>query len=177
MTAAFPRFETWLLVAQIMGGIAVGAAWLRSDSTSGWPRVALVFLIAGGLLGVAASMALRGSFRIRPTPREGARLVQAGVYRWLRHPMYVAVMLVFAAAACSRPSTWVLLTSGLNLVLYLGKARYEESVLMHHYQGYAQYRESTLGVKPLPGPGTRRRSRTNANPDQPDSPSGPTRQE
>ena len=173
MTAASPRSESWLIAAQSVGGIAVGIAWLRSDSIGGWPLVAFLVLVAGTLLGIAASVALRGSFRVRPTPRDDARLVQGGIYRWLRHPMYVAVILIFAAAALSRPSTWVLLTAGLNLALYLGKARYEESVLMHHYPDYAQYREHSIGVRPLAGPGKRRGEGMNPDPDRPDPPSAP----
>ena len=177
MATTPPRFETGLIAAQGMGAVAVGAAWLGAGSTPGWPLTAVIILAAGGLLGVAASVALRGSFRVRPTPGDDARLIQGGVYRWLRHPMYVAVILIFSAAAVSRPSTWVLVAVGLNLALYLGKARYEESVLMRHYQGYARYREGTLGVRPLGGPGKGGGERTPANPDSTDQSSDPTTKE
>ena len=79
-----------------------------------------------------------------------------------------------AAAACSRPSIWVLLIVGLNFGLYLGKARYEESVLMKYYEGYADYRDGTLGVKPLPDSGARRQTTSTENQQQHDSPSGPS---
>jgi hypothetical protein len=81
---------------------------------------------------------------------------------------------LLAAAASSRPSIWVLLIVGLNFGLYLGKARYEESVLMDRYEGYADYREGTLGVKPLPDSGARRQTTSTANQQQHDSPSGPS---
>ena len=174
MTTASPRFETFLLAAQSLGGLGLGAAWLLSGSTSGWPLVALALLIAGGLLAVAAFVALSGSFRVVPSPHADATLVRTGIYRWLRHPMYVAVLLVLAAAACSRPSAWVLLIVGLNFVLYLGKARYEESVLMDHYEGYADYREGTLGVKPLADSSARRQGTPTTNQEQSESPSGPS---
>jgi protein-S-isoprenylcysteine O-methyltransferase Ste14 len=177
MTAASPRFEIFLLAAQILGGLGLGAAWLLSSSISGWPLVALALLIGGGLLAVAAFVALSGSFRVVPSPRAGATLVQAGIYRWLRHPMYVAVILVLAAAACSRPSIWVLLIVGLNCALYLGKARYEESVLIDHYEGYADYRQGTLGVKPLADSGARRHDAPTTDQEQSESPSGPSERE
>ena len=149
MSSTIPVLERWLLAGQAIGGVAVGVAWLLA-SAEGWPGIALALLALGLITGVAAFAALGNSFRVAPSPHRDAQLVRHGIYRWLRHPMYVAVVFVLAAAACSRPAVSVLVATGLNFVFYLAKARYEERVLMHHYPDYEDYRTRTVGVRPLP---------------------------
>ena len=149
MSGAIPVLERWLLAGQAIGGFAVGVTWLRA-SAAGWPEIALVLFALGLVIGVTAFAALGNSFRIAPSPHSDAQLVRHGIYRWLRHPMYVAVVFALAAAACSRPAASVLVATGLNLVFYFAKARYEERVLMQHYPDYEDYRTRTVGVQPLP---------------------------
>jgi len=80
-----------------------------------------------------------GNFNIHPAPRLDGVLVLGGPYRFIRHPMYSAVLLA-AAALALLVSSW---TSGclwlaLALVLLL-KSRVEESWLCAHYPPYAVY--------------------------------------
>ena len=140
--------ERILVAAQALGGLAFALAWLLGGDARGWRSAGLALLVAGLLLGVAGVVALGRSFRIGPTPRRGARLIQSGIYRWLRHPMYAAVLLALGGGACLRPTGPVLLITALNFILYFVKARYEEAVLLEHYPGYARYRETSLGVRP-----------------------------
>jgi protein-S-isoprenylcysteine O-methyltransferase Ste14 len=111
-------------------------------------------LLAAASLALAgwAFVSLGASFRVAPTPLPGARLVRTGIYRWVRHPMYVSVMLATAAAVVARPSVPVMIVAGMNALLYLAKTRYEERALDAHYAEYAGYRRQTLGL-----PFTRRR--------------------
>jgi len=157
MTTSSRRFELVLATFQAAGGVGLCAAWLVA-SARGWPILALLAAGSGAGLGLAATYSLGRSFKVTPTPREGARLVQSGVYRWLRHPMYVAVLLILLAAALSRPSITVLVISALNFTLYLVKARYEEAVLLEHYDEYHGYRGRSVGVKADPATALRRGS-------------------
>lgn len=150
-TGRLPARERALIAAQVTAGLAAAVAWTLADPSGGHGWIGLALAAAGAALALLARRALGGSFRIAPSPREGARLVRRGVYRWLRHPMYVSVCLVLAGAAVSRPDRAVLALVAANFVLYLIKARYEESVLLAHYPDYAAYREGTLGV-PVAGP-------------------------
>ena len=142
-----PRIEVWLVAAQVAAGLSVAAAWIGAGPTAGWPVAGSALIVAGLILAAAAGRALGPSLRIAPTPRAGARLVRHGIYRWLRHPMYVAVALVLTGVACTRPAWPVLLITSFNFVLYFCKARYEEGVLMRHYPDYARYRERTFGAR------------------------------
>lgn len=140
-----PATDRILLVAQGLGGLALVASCLIWPAP-GWPRLAAGLAAASLAIAGWAFVSLGTSFRIAPTPRPGARLVRTGIYRWFRHPMYVSVMLATAAAFLARPSAPVAIVAGLNAVLYLVKARYEERVLDGHYPEYAGYRRRTLGL-------------------------------
>lgn len=80
-----------------------------------------------------------GNFNIRPEPKDGARLVMGGPYRWVRHPMYVALLLGMAAVALTAHGwaqvvLWVVLAVVLNF-----KAALEERLLRQRWPDYAAY--------------------------------------
>lgn len=89
-----------------------------------------------------------GNFNIRPEPRLDGRLVQLGPYRWVRHPMYGAVLLLAAGAA-----VWLANAIGAGLwmallAVLIAKASLEEQWLMEHYPQYADYRLRTWRLLP-----------------------------
>lgn len=80
-----------------------------------------------------------GNFNIHPAPKTSGALVTGGPYRWIRHPMYSAVLLGAAAMAwLAEPSAGVAAWYALALVL-LTKASLEERWLREHHAGYAAY--------------------------------------
>lgn len=145
MSVGNPRIERWLVLGQALGALALGIAWWRSAST-GWPEAGLALSGLGVALAGAAYPSLRRAFRVGPIPQPGTVLVCTGIYRWVRHPMYVGALLVFAAAVTSRPSTGVTLAVAFNATWYLVKASYEESLLLAHFPDYAAYRRRTVGL-------------------------------
>lgn len=129
-------------------------AWLAAPA---FPRPDLAsppwgLLSAAVVLGLWALSANRpGNFNIRPTPRTGARLVQRGPYRWIRHPMYSAVLLaglagVLAADGALRTSAgavWLLLFA----VLWI-KSGLEERWLAARHPAYRAYQRRTRRFVP-----------------------------
>ncbi len=90
-----------------------------------------------------------GNFNIRPEPKSGALLVMSGPYRWVRHPMYVALLLAMAGIAAEAPDNvslglWVILLLVLNF-----KAALEERLLQQRWPEYANYRARTQRFIPL----------------------------
>lgn len=148
-TRAVDRF---LLTLQATLAVALVAAWVLGPDPAQRSMVRTALAALAGTLamgvGLAALVSMRNSFRIVPTPRHDAVLIQHGVYRRLRHPMYTSVLLLLIAISLHHPSVAVLLVAGINAAFYLGKARYEESLLLAHYPAYAQYRARTWGVVP-----------------------------
>ncbi|XXT19537.1 methyltransferase [Sorangium sp. So ce429] len=92
---------------------------------------------AAALIQLWAVLSLRTSFSLLPAARE---LVQAGPYRYLRHPMYFSYLVVVTAAVVYTPA-WR--NVGLALLAYgalLARAVLEEREMSRHSRRYARYR-------------------------------------
>lgn len=115
-------------------------------------RLGLAFagLLAAGLaIGLWAISANRpGNFNIRPDPKEGGALVTGGPYRWIRHPMYLAVLVFMAAFVAAGDAAQALLWLLLAVVL-AAKAVREERGMAQVHPGYAAYRARTRALVPF----------------------------
>jgi protein-S-isoprenylcysteine O-methyltransferase Ste14 len=125
---------------------------------AGWHGAATLPLIAAGALGAWALSANRpGNFNIRPEPKSGGRLVTGGPYRYVRHPMYLALLLatagfaagyadfaIWRASDLARAAAWL----GLAAVLH-AKSGIEERALRALYPDYAEYARRTKRVIPF----------------------------
>lgn len=141
---AHHRLGTVLVGLQfaLIGALAVLAlpALLRGHAPAG----ASVLAAAGALLGLWALSSNRpGNFNIRPTPREGGQLVQQGPYRWIRHPMYSAVIACGLACAWAGSSLWGWSGAVALVAVLATKARFEERWMLAEHPGYAAYRTRT----------------------------------
>jgi len=143
-----------LLSALLVGLQFALLAWLAVKVAMGFdpgrvPIDAAVAAAAAVALGLWALSANRpGNFNIRPLPREGGHLVQHGPYRWIRHPMYSALLLggVAAARLSGDGSTWLVLAA-LAVVLRI-KSAVEERGMIARYPAYQDYQRRTRRFVP-----------------------------
>jgi protein-S-isoprenylcysteine O-methyltransferase Ste14 len=114
-----------------------------------WPAPAWLLIAAGVALGAWALSANRpGNFNVQPTPRAGGRLVREGPYRWIRHPMYSALLLAGLGVALGAGGwSWVVLAA-LAVVLW-AKARMEERGMRAAHPDYADYERRTRRFVPF----------------------------
>jgi protein-S-isoprenylcysteine O-methyltransferase Ste14 len=116
---------------------------------AGWNHAASMLVAAGVALGVWAVTANRpGNFNIRPEPKSGGQLVQTGPYRYIRHPMYSALMLAMLGLCTgyATPWRWVALVA-LAIVIVV-KAGLEETAMAARHADYADYARSTRRFVP-----------------------------
>jgi protein-S-isoprenylcysteine O-methyltransferase Ste14 len=144
------RRSSALLVALQLGLIAVivlGTGWPVSPRA--WP-LAIFLLAMSVVLGVWTLGHNRlGNFSVFPEVRRSARLITSGPYRWIRHPMYLAVLLGAAAFVAADPRAWRM-TAWLALAAVLiAKATREESYLMSAFPEYADYASRTRRFIPF----------------------------
>jgi protein-S-isoprenylcysteine O-methyltransferase Ste14 len=144
------RLGTALVAAQLglMGVLALlgGPPFLHGRAPAG----AWLLATAGGLVGAWALAHNRpGNFNIRPTPRDGGHLVQDGPYRWIRHPMYTAVMACGFAAAWAAASLPAFLAALALPAVLATKAMFEERWMLQRHPGYAAYRQRTRRFLPF----------------------------
>lgn len=126
----------------LLAGLAAFAlpSFLVGHASAG----AWALVVAGLLLGLWALSSNRpGNFNIRPIPREGGQLVQTGPYRWIRHPMYTALIVAASGAALAGPNVGVWwLFAGLFATLWV-KAVLEERWMLLAHPGYLAYQKLT----------------------------------
>ncbi|WP_159450108.1 isoprenylcysteine carboxylmethyltransferase family protein [Demequina sp. NBRC 110056] len=113
--------------------------------------IALVLIGAAGVLGSGRN--LGASLTPSPVPNR-AGLAASGLYRWVRHPMYSALILICLGVAVGSGSAWCYATIVVLSVFFDVKGRTEERYLVEAYDGYAEYAART--GKFIPGLGRRR---------------------
>lgn len=103
-----------------------------------------VVLIAVALVTVLWSFAgLRRSLTASPIPKQDGQLVTTGLYRYMRHPIYSAILLA-AIGVLLDAGYWPQLPIALLLYLLLNqKANFEEELLLARYPEYAKYQRIT----------------------------------
>ena len=103
--------------------------------------IAGVLFLGGQGMAVAAAFQMRQYISAHPAPAPGAKLLRAGIYGLVRHPMYGGVLLMAAAfAVFDRNLTAGLLTICLAGIFH-GKSRYEEGLLASVFLVYPDYVE------------------------------------
>ena len=153
-----PRGEGWVALQAVLLVAIPVAAWLASMTPLvETPAIALAreigaaaLLAAVAIIGVSLGY-LRGARALSalPRPLETAELVEAGPYRFVRHPIYGGLVLAGIAVALIRASLPVaLLTLALAVVLDV-KRRREEAWLVDRYPGYVDYRARTRALIPF----------------------------
>lgn len=102
------------------------------------------FLMAFGVILVfLAFWRLRDNLTPWPTPKKNAELVQSGIFKLVRHPIYSGLFLFLAGWAFWQNNAYQLLLAVMLMVLFYFKSRYEETRLQIKFPEYAQYRKNT----------------------------------
>ena len=91
---------------------------------------------------------LRKSLAIEPIPSERSSLQVHGIYRFVRHPMYVAVWFIFGGISINRQSWLTLSLYVLLIVFFIAKSRYEENQLILKFPEYKNYMKRTGAFLP-----------------------------
>ena len=105
-----------------------------------------VLMTIGLIIMVIGLVSLGRSFGIMPRARG---LVQSGLYRWVRHPIYLGEFLVFAGIMMLAISPLTLTIYGVFVALQVYRLVMEERTLSDAYPAYAVY--CTRTARLLPG--------------------------
>ena len=126
-------------------------AWGPMLWQSLWAGLALVLVGSAGVL--VSGRELGGSLTPSPVPNRHG-LAAVGLYRWVRHPMYSALVVICLGVAVGS-GKWLTYAAVVALAAFFEvKTRVEESYLMEAYDGYAEYAART--GKFVPGVARRR---------------------
>lgn len=80
-----------------------------------------------------------GNFAVYPEPIQQGQLITSGPYAWVRHPMYLSVLLFTIGIALYNNGLWNLLALLPLTLALLGKMHKEEAYLHGKFDNYAHY--------------------------------------
>jgi protein-S-isoprenylcysteine O-methyltransferase Ste14 len=110
----------------------------------------LILTCAGGIIRLLALRQLGQHFSAYVTLQPDHRLVQTGIYRWVRHPLYLSLLLAGPGVALIFASQllWPILAVAL---LFISKRINQEDKLLQHTfpHQFATYRQKTPRLLPF----------------------------
>ena len=122
--------------------------WLGALAGGAARWIAVALLAAGMSLGIWSRRALGASFTPFPKPVDAGSHAVEGPYRYVRHPMYSAIVVSSAGWALLWGSLPGAVVTAMLLVFFDLKSRQEERWLEQSYPTYADYRRRVRKFMP-----------------------------
>lgn len=133
-----------LLLFFIFLAIWIGDSFIWNYSTilkSSIPFL-LRIIVSGIILLSALYLAIDGHKKVFGTLQDNPTIIKEGVFRWVRHPLYVSAIMLYLGLITM---TLSLLSAGFWLIIigfYYYICRYEEKILTHYFGlEYMQYQK------------------------------------
>jgi len=114
-------------------------------------RVILMFLqiIAGLILLLAARQMRRTKYYRVPDVGKPNELVQTGIYRYVRNPMYLSQLLFLGVSVINFFTLYRFIVYLIFLINFLFKITYEEELLRRHFKEFTQYKKISWRLVPF----------------------------
>lgn len=125
-----------------IGGFVLSAL----DFRFGWSYVPLWLTITAAVIflagyGMFAEVTRENAYLSRTVEvQEGQRVVSTGLYGVVRHPMYLATLLMFLPMPLILQSLWGLIPFAIYPVVIIIRIINEEKVLENGLEGYSEYK-------------------------------------
>ena len=130
----------WRLLAQPEG----------APPLSAWNVAGVVVFALGLSLAIAAAFTLGRFYLSTLMIRSGHELVTRGVYRYVRHPIYLGVLIAIMGIPLSAPSLSGFMVLSLLIPIFLFRIKMEEEMLGNHFGSeYDAYRKRTKKLIPF----------------------------
>jgi protein-S-isoprenylcysteine O-methyltransferase Ste14 len=134
-------------ISAMLGTFSILAVVLfpRRDLSLTGEMISTLLLLGGNALAVLVLLQLGRSFSIMAEARQ---LVISGVYRWVRHPLYLAEELAVIGIVLQFLSLWTALLLAAQIAFQLRRMHNEERVLSETFPEYTDYKGRTAMLLP-----------------------------
>ncbi len=110
----------------------------------------LLFIIFALPIVLTAAVTLHKFYSSTLIIRKDHKLIQHGIYKYVRHPIYFGTTLVFLGLPLSVGSLFGFATMTLVIPLFLNRIRMEEKLLIEEFGAeYEKYRETSRKLIPF----------------------------
>lgn len=100
-------------------------------------------VILGILMGLLSVIQLNKNLSPFPTPIHGGELIETGLYKYIRHPIYTSILSTLLGYGLYSASVYKILVTLILLVLFFYKSKYEERKLSSVFYKYPEYMNKT----------------------------------
>lgn len=130
--------------AILLGILFFGPTHLNPDTSMDAPKGFLLWcgygiFLLGTSIALIAAINLGKNLTPLPKPKENAELIQRGLYRLVRHPIYFGVIVLSIGWGLIQQSVLVWLYIVIIAIFFDIKSRKEERWLVERFSTYADY--------------------------------------
>jgi protein-S-isoprenylcysteine O-methyltransferase Ste14 len=138
-------FAVQLLFVAILVVAGMDAGRYRWTSLPASLQVVGLILMISGMLGVGWAMGQNPHFEstVRIQTDQNHRVIDTGPYRIVRHPGYVAGIVLFIGMGLVLNSTWALAPACLSAAVLVIRTRAEDRFLQENLNGYREFAKRT----------------------------------
>ena len=131
------------MVQPVVGALDVERFhWSEMPDWALWAGIALL-VPAFVLMGWSMAVNRHAETTVRIQTDREHTVVETGPYQFVRHPMYVGAMLLYAGSALVLGSFWALATAGLIAAALVVRTALEDRVLRRELPGYEDFTSRT----------------------------------
>ena len=119
------------------------------DKRFGWSSVPVwlvlladIIVLAGFLLNFLVIRVNSYASRVVEV-EQGQKVIASGPYAFVRHPMYLSIILILFATPLALGSFWGVIPTIAYIPLLAARAKNEEELLVNDLQGYREYMQKT----------------------------------
>ena len=135
-----------LLIALFFGPKDVFGLPDKLNQTLWW--IGQILFYSGIVIAIWAAILLGPNLTPLPKPKPSGQLIQTGLYRLVRHPIYFGVILVSFGWAGIEQTLYTLVLATILLIFFDLKSRQEERWLTQKFSEYDVYKQNTKKLIP-----------------------------
>ena len=134
-------------VSALLGSFLISAVVLfpRRELAPAVGWVSTLLVLVGDSIAAVVLIQLRGSFSIMAEARQ---LATSGVYRFVRHPLYLAEEIATIGGVMQFLSIWTVMLVILQFACQIRRMNNEEIVLTDVFPEYSTYKQRTARIIP-----------------------------
>ena len=135
-----------LLIALFFGPKDVFGLPDKLNQTLWW--IGQILFYSGIVIAIWAAILLGPNLTPLPKPKPSGQLIQTGLYKLVRHPIYFGVILVSFGWAGIEQTIYTLVLAFVLLIFFDLKSRQEERWLTQKFSEYDVYKQNTKKLIP-----------------------------